>query len=351
MKKLKLTLALVLSMGTLLTACSGGDKAAEGGKEAPTELVISTWGFAEDQLKKNLYEPFEKQYNVKIVTEIGNNTDRLNKIRQGSSKVDILYLSDYYALQAAEEGLLEKIDRKNIPNIEKLYDIAKAPTGEDYGPAHTVAQFGLAVNSDDVKTPVESWSDLWKAEFKNKIALPNITITTGPMMMDFAAKVGGGQDLDTEAAFKAIKEINPGVVKYYSKSADLVNMFAQGEIVAAPIQDTFFGSLKEALPSAQYITPKEGAYALMNTVNIVKGSKNKELAEKFINWHLSQEVQEANAKDRIDSPTNKEAKLTAEEAEGLTYGADVVENLKTLDLNQVNKQMSGWIDRWNREIE
>ncbi|MBG9736715.1 ABC transporter substrate-binding protein [Paenibacillus alvei] len=350
MKKLALTLVFVLSMGTLLAAC-GGDKAAEGGKEAPTELVISTWGFAEDAMKKNMYEPFEKEYNVKIVTEIGNNTDRLNKIRQGSSKVDLIYLSDYYALQGAEEGLFEKIDRKNIPNIEQLYDIAKAPIGEDYGPAHTVAQLGLAVNSDEAKTPIESWSDLWKPELKNKIALPNITITTGPMMMDFASKVAGSKDMDTEAAFKAMKEINPGVVKYYSKSADLVNMFAQGEVVAAPMQDTFLGSLTEALPSAKYVTPKEGAYALLNTVNIVKGSKHKELAEKFINWHLSKQVQEANAKARVDSPTNKEVKLTADEAKGLTYGPDVVENLKTLDLRKVNKEMSGWIDRWNREIE
>ncbi|MCE5170863.1 ABC transporter substrate-binding protein [Paenibacillus profundus] len=350
MRKIALTLAIVLSLGTLLAACSSSNN-AEGGQDKPTELVISTWGFAEDAMKKNVYEPFEKKYNVKIVTEIGNNTDRLNKIRQGSSKVDLVYLSDYYALQGIEEGLFEKIDRKNIPNLDHLYDIAKAPLGEDYGPAHTVAQLGLVVNGDEVKTPVESWNDLWKPEFKDKLALPNITITTGPMLMDMAAKREGSQDMNSDAAFKALTEINPGVVKYYSKSADLVNMFAQGEVVAAPMQDTFYGSVSQAVPSAKFITPKEGAYALLNTVNVVKGSKHKELAEKFINWHLSQEVQQANAIDRVDSPTNKLVELTEEQAAGMTYGADVVENLKTLDLRKVNQEMSGWIDRWNREIE
>ncbi|BFH11450.1 ABC transporter substrate-binding protein [Paenibacillus melissococcoides] len=350
MKKLATTLAMILALGTLLAACSGSDN-AEGGKDKPTELVISTWGFAEDAMKKNLYEPFEKKYNVKIVTEIGNNTDRLNKIRQGSSKVDLIYLSDYYALQGIEEGLFEKIDRKNIPNIENLYDIAKAPLGQDYGPAHTVAQLGLAYNADEVKEPVDSWEDLWKPAFQNKLALPNITITTGPMLIDMAAKHGGSMDMGTDAAFKALKEINPGVVKYYSKSADLVNMFAQGEVVIAPMQDTFYGSVSEAVPSAKFVTPKEGAYALLNTVNVVKGSKNKELAEKFIDWHLSQEVQQANALDRVDSPTNKLVTLTEEQAAGLTYGADVVENLKTLDLRKVNQEMAEWIDRWNREIE
>ncbi|WP_028544579.1 ABC transporter substrate-binding protein [Paenibacillus taiwanensis] len=348
MKKLALLLTVVLTFGTLLAACGSGK---EEGSSKPTELVISTWGFAEDAMRKNVYEPFEKEYNVKIVTEIGNNTDRLNKVRQGSSKVDLIYLSDYYALQGIEEGLFEKIDHKNIPNIENLYEIAKAPLGKEYGPAHTVAQLGLVVNGDQVKTPVESWSDLWKAEFKNKLALPNITITTGPMLMDIAAKHAGNQEMNTDAAFKALKEINPGVVKYYSKSADLVNMFAQGEVVVAPMQDTFYGSVSEAVPSAKYITPKEGAYALLNTVNVVKGSKNKELAEKFINWHLSQQVQQANAEQRVDSPTNKLVKLTDEQAKGMTYGAEVVEKLKLLDLRKVNQEMSGWIDRWNREME
>lgn len=87
MKKLAATLATILALGTLLAACSGSNH-AEGGRDKPTELVISTWGFAEDAMKKNLNEPFEKKYNVKIVTEMGNNTDRLNKIRQGSLKVD-----------------------------------------------------------------------------------------------------------------------------------------------------------------------------------------------------------------------------------------------------------------------
>ncbi|MGZ9586778.1 ABC transporter substrate-binding protein [Paenibacillus marinisediminis] len=348
MKKLASVMAAVLALGTILTACSSG---GESKGDKPTELVVSTWGFAEDAMKKNVYEPFEKAHNVKIVTEIGNNSDRLNKIRQGSSKVDVIYLSDYYSLQGIEEGLFEKIDRGNIPNVDQLYDIAKAPLGEDWGPAFTVAQLGLVVDESKVKTPVESWNDMWNPEFQNKIALPNITITSGPMLMDIAAKHEGSTDMNADAAFKALKDINPGVVKYYTKTADVANMFAQGEIEIAPLQDTFLGSIKEAVPTAKFITPKEGAYALMNTVNVVKGSENKELAEEFINWILSEEVQKANALDRVDSPANKNVELTPEQAEGLTYGADTIENLKTMDLSFVNKQMSGWIDRWNRELE
>ncbi|MGO4275762.1 ABC transporter substrate-binding protein, partial [Paenibacillus sp. TAF58] len=52
-------------------------------KGEPTTLIISTWGFADDFFKKEVYAPFEKEHNAKIVLEIGNNAERLNKVKQG----------------------------------------------------------------------------------------------------------------------------------------------------------------------------------------------------------------------------------------------------------------------------
>lgn len=359
MKRIKWT---VLALALSLTAAGCGNAAdkpkdgAAGNSDAnksgkPTELVISTWGINEDLMKKNLYEPFEKANNVKIVTEIGNNGDRLNKLRQGNSKVDLMYLSDYYTIQGIQEGLFEKINRANIPNINNLYDIAKAPMGQDYGPAHTVTSFGIVYNEKNIKEPLTSWSDLWKADFKGKLSLPEVTLTSGPMIIDIASKAAGETAFNEDKAFAKLKDINKSVVKYYSKSSDVINMFGQGEVSVAAVQDFAYGSILKAVPTAKWVTPKEGAYAVVNTVNIAKGSKNKELAEKFINWHLSQEVQQANAVGKVDSPSNKLVKLTPEQAVGMTYGEDTVKNLKLLNWDSVNKNMKKWTDRWNREMQ
>ena len=88
----------------------------------------------------------------------------------------------------------------------------------------------------------------------------------------------------------------------------------------------------------------------MNTINIVKGTENKELAEKFINWLLSKEFQKTSAVAKIDSPVNTKVELSAEEAAGITYGADVVNKLIQLDMNVVLEKNEEWINRWNREI-
>ncbi|WNC14728.1 ABC transporter substrate-binding protein [Brevibacillus brevis] len=351
-----LTGVLSFSMISLaLAGCGNSEQPKEnaaGGaaKGEPEKLVISTWGFSEDFFRKEVYEPFEKEHNVKIVLEIGNNAERLNKIRQGSSDVDLIYLSDYYAQQGIESGAFEKIDRSHIPNLDKIYDIAKAPLGEDYGPAYTIGQFGIVYNPNVIKTDIKSWKDLWNPELAGKLTLPNITSTTGPMMLDAASQAAGSKEFNEEQAFSKMKEVNKGVVKYYDKTSEYVNMFSQEEIAAGPIMEMYFKDIQAAVPEAKFVSPEEGGYAVMNTVNIVKGSKHKELAEEFINWQLSKEVQEKTAKAKVDSPVNKEVKLTDEEAKGVTYGEETINKLRKLDMKFVNEHSKAWIDRWNREI-
>ncbi len=344
----KIVQALAASSLLLLAAC--GSNGSSGSSEGKEKLVVSTWGFNEDFFREEIYKPFEEENNVEIVLDTGNNADRLNKIKQGNSDVDVIFLSDYYAQQGIQDGLFETIDRENIPNVDKIYDVAKAPLGSDYGPAYTIAQFGIAYNPDESPIEITSWKDLWSADLKGKITIPSITSTTGPMMVDLASQVSGEETFNEDAAFTSLKEIMPSVVKEYGQTSEYVNMFAQGEIAAGPIMEMYFADLKEAVPSAQFVTPAEGGYAVMNTMNVIKGTDQKELSEKFINYILGQEAQEKSAKNKVDSPVNVDVQLTEEEAEGLTYGEDLINSLHTMDMEFVNNNLSKWVDRWNREL-
>ncbi|WP_121610839.1 ABC transporter substrate-binding protein [Mesobacillus foraminis] len=347
MKKM-LTVLLLSVVSAVLAACGGSEENTGGDK--PKKLVISTWGFADDFFQEEVYKPFEEEHNVEIVQEIGNNADRLNKVRIGNSDVDVIFLSDYYAQQGINDGLFEKVDRSKLTNVDKIYDAAKAPLGEEYGPAYTIAQFGIAYNPDEVEKEITGWTDLWNSELQDKITIPSITSTAGPMFLDAASKVSGSAEFNEDQAFTQMEKLMPNVVKEYSQTSEFVNMFSQGEIVAGPIMEMYFASIQEAVPNAKFVSPKEGGYAVMNTVNVVKGSDQKELAEEFINYMLSNEVQEKSAKNKIDSPVNTEVELTEEEAKGLTYGEDVIKSLNTLDMKFVNEQSKTWIDRWNREL-
>lgn len=353
MKKLSIILVIFVLVLSLV-GCTPKETEKEGTTETeePQKLVISTWGFNEDIMRKNIFEPFEKANNVEIVLEVGNNGDRLNKIKlHQNSQVDLIYLTDYFAMQGIEEGLFEKINPANIPNIENLYDMAKAPLGTEYGPAYTVGRFGIIYNTEGTEGDVNSWKDLWKPEFKGKLTIPDITTTQGPMIVSAASEEANVSIKEGEdETFAKLKELDKNVVKYYTKTSEMVNMFNQGEVDIAPALDFAYGNIKKGVPSAKWVDPKEGSYAVLNTINIVKGTKNKELAEKFIDWALSEEVQKANAVAKVESPVNKNVELTDEEAEGLTYGKELIDNLKVLDWNHVNTVKANWIKRWNEEI-
>ncbi|MBP3041236.1 ABC transporter substrate-binding protein [Bacillaceae bacterium Marseille-Q3522] len=351
MKKAIRYLVMLSFVSIVLAACSSSSNENAGGdNEEPKQLVVSTWGFSEDFFRDEVYAPFEEEHNAEIVLDTGNNADRLNKIRQGNSDVDVIFLSDYYAQQGINDGLFDTIDRSKIANIENIYEVAKEPLGEDYGPAYTIAQFGIAYNPDEVAEPITSWADLWKEDLAGKLTIPSITSTSGPMFLDAAAKVGGSTDFDEDTAFEQLQSLVPNVVNEYGQTSEFVNMFAQGEVVAGPIMEMYMGSLKEGVPNATFVSPEEGGYAVMNTLNVVKDSDQKELAQQFIDYMLSKEVQEKSAKAHVDSPVNLDVELTEEEAEGITYGEDVVESLIPLDMEFVNDNIKSWTDRWNREL-
>ena len=119
-------------------AKSGGEAAAAGGEAAsdaaPTELVVSTWGFNQDLIDKNLTRPFEEANNVKIVYETGNNAERLTKLaaRGDSPQVDVVHFAGPFTFEASQQGLLQPIDPSMLSNYDELYDWAKklqAPHG------------------------------------------------------------------------------------------------------------------------------------------------------------------------------------------------------------------------------
>jgi putative spermidine/putrescine transport system substrate-binding protein len=318
----------------------------------PRTLVVSTWGYNEDKFRTNVFGPFEKENNCKIVLEVGNNSERLNKLKMmRNSSVDVITLAESFALDGAKAGIFEKIDPKKIPNLKYLYEVAKNPVKQGYGPAYTMNRTGIIYDSKAITKPIKSWVDLWRPDLKQKITIPDLTITSGPAMVA-AGAVKGGTDLSKNdaLAFQKLIALKPNVVKIYTKSSDLNNMFIQKEVVVGVGLDFAFPKIKEAIPSAVFVDPKEGSIANRNTINIVKGSKNTDLAYKLINWWLSEKVQKQNALDKLDSPVNKKVVLTEQEAVGLTYGAKIFKKMRTLDFDYINGAMPKWLQRWNEEV-
>lgn len=346
MKKIALMLVVVL---VLFSVVSCGPK-EEQSVEGPTELVISTWGYNEDILWEDVFKPFEEEHNVKIVLETGNNSERLTKLKTNpNSTVDIMYLAEAFAQQGIDEGLFEEIDYSKLSNGEYIHPKAQYIVDRNSGPAYTLNRAAICYDPNNVDIEINSWNDLWDPSLKGKISIPELSTTFGPSVM-YIASNKAGVDITTdngEAAFNELEALKPNLVKTYSRSSDLANMFSNGEIAVAVTADFAFDRIKDAVPDAKYIDPAEGGYINFNTINIVKGTENLDLAYEFIDYALSKEVQDRTSKSLSESPINTQVELSEEDAAKLTYGENVDKG-NTIDYTFVNTVMNEWINTWNR---
>ena len=333
---MKMSLALSAAVLTLMS-----------GTASAKTFTISWWGYNGEKLQANIIEPFQELCGCEIVFETGNNADRLNKLKaRGGKGVDVIYLTDSYSQLGIQEGVFQKIDPAKIPNLDKLYDIARTPQGE-YGPAYTVGRAGIVYDADKV-APITSWSDLWREDLKSQITLPDITTTAGPMVVVQAGKHAGVDAYaDADAAFAAIEALKPNSVKNYHTGSELVNLFSTGEVSVGLAQDFTMSSLQQAVPSIVWADLSDGDIATLNTINIPTGAENVDLAYEFINFVLSTEIQQIEAEQGVDAPVNMEVELTPEQASLWTYGAEAIAKLNRMDYAKMNADKADWIDRWN----
>lgn len=314
---------------------------------AQETFTISWWGYNGDKLQANIVEPFMEMCGCEVVFETGNNADRLNKLQiRGGEGVDVIFLTDSYSQIGIEQGLFQPVDREKVPNVEHLYDLAQAPQGE-YGPAYSIGRVGIVYDSEQVE-PITSWDDLWREDLASSISLPGITTTAGPMVVLRAGEHAGVDAYDDpDAAFAALEELAPNVVKNYNTGSEMVNLVSTGEVTVAVAQDFTLASLQEANPNMVWADVEEGDIATLNTINIPTGAQHVDLAHQFINFVLSDEVQQIEAEQGVDAPVNDNVELTEEEAALWTYGDEMISSLNRMDYERMNAAKSDWIDRWN----
>ena len=311
-------------------------------------LTISTFSFNAELLQKNVYDPFMEQTGAKIVVETGKNAERVTKIEESPENYDVVIIGDSFAAQLANDGILENIDRSKIANLDSIYDVAKAPMGEEYGPAYTFNRLGIVYDPSMIDVEIKSFADLWNPELKDCIAVPDITTTSGMLFYYATAAAFGltpGQDDD--AIFAKLEELKPNVVKTWTSANDTITMLNQGEASVAALLDYSYTTAKQANPDYVWVSPSEGNFACFNMLNITKDCKNKELAEAFINFYLSKDVQQADALDGVDAPVNTEVELTEEQAANFTYGQEMVDSLVLPDWSLITEKKADWINRWN----
>ncbi len=333
-------------------AAGEAEKTETAGAELPSfegqKLRVSTFSFNAELLQKNIYDPFMEATGCELIVEGGRNAERVTKIKETPENYDVVVIGDAFIADLIEEGLIDTVDSSKLTNLDGLYDKAKAPFGEDYGPAYGFNRLGIVYDKSTCPIEITSWADLWNPELEGSIAIPDITTTSGPLMYYSVAKMAGlTPGSDDDAIMAKFEELKPNIMKTYTSANDTITMLNQGEISVAVLLDYSYTAAQSASEDYVWVDPSEGVFSGFNAVNVIKGTQNKELAETFINFYISKEVQLAEALDGVDAPVRTDVELTPEQAANFTYGEEMIDGLQIPDWEVINANKADWTAKWN----
>jgi len=322
-------------------------------------LIVSIWGFNLDVLEENVFAPFEEMYNVDIVLDTGNNSDRLARLQaEGeSTDIDVAHFATQFTHIASEADLLQPYDPDMLENLDEVYDWAQDPLGNRAGVGYTVNSLSLIYRADLIETEITSWADLLRDDVAGYVSIPEMSTTFGPaalIMIDRALAMQAMDEddepaainYDADLAWEALPQLADNLVTTYIRSSELTTLVQEEEVWLAPYASFAIGNLINTGHDLTTVIPDEGAVGQTNMISITAATDQVDLAHAYIDWFISHDVQEAEALDLIDSPVNSTVELPEETCALLTCG-DMLDTMTVLDQAEVSDRLEDWLERWN----
>ncbi|MFA9381642.1 MAG: PotD/PotF family extracellular solute-binding protein [Acetanaerobacterium sp.] len=283
MKRLiSVMLAAMLMLG-ILSGCAGS--------KATPEISIFIWT---EYLPQSVLDKFEEEYDVKVnMTTFSSIADMYAKVKSApTGTYDVVDVAELYIEKMGSEGLLEPLDFENIPNVSNISSGYLKPW---YDPENTysVPYLGgvasICVNTEKVSGEITSYEDLFDPQFENSLVLiDDFRVIIGAVNVMLGFDYNETDPAKLEQTRAKLMELKPNVKLLDSDSPKTAMI--SGETTAGIIYSAEIAIANEENPDVEIVFPKEGQYLFLDSLCVAKDSKNKELAEKLINFILEPEI-------------------------------------------------------------
>jgi spermidine/putrescine-binding protein len=275
--------------------------------EAEGGLVVANWTYtANDELVRQFEMYVQNTYGVGItLTYEGTQapsaylTQLYAAQRAGNeSPYDVMAIEEnYWAEAMQQDAVADFLPSGLAPNQELVLEqFQHAPTSI----AFQSTAFPGVVYSKSRADWLTKLTDLADARLQGRITLPLPgDITAGGFLVSVANEMGKDyKDTDqmNEVVDWVVDNIGPNVLKYTTDSAEMQQLLRSGAADAV----AFWNSLARleflsGNTDAALLVPASGVFPVNGYLWIPKGAPHPVLAQVFINWRISPEVQFPNA--------------------------------------------------------
>jgi spermidine/putrescine transport system substrate-binding protein len=330
--------------------------------------AVNIWtydGFVPEDFKEQFQQDTGIEVNIRLIDDQGKEFN-LMAAEAPDLSADIVTVAGHRFRQFIDSELLEPIDverLKNWGNINPVYTESEwiTITGEKWGVPILMGSEGLSYNTDLVSPEeAESWAVMFDPKYKGQTAyivqdfMSCVLLYLGydGNMIEYLGKPDEAKAA-VDAARDYLIEHKDMVRKYYDSSAEVQQMFVNGDIALA---QTWSGAAAKLIMDGfplRYTIPKEGSFAFVYTLNVVNNAKNADNAYTFLDALLADPAtgtEMTRSSGFLSTLTGAEAGLSELERQAATLSQEELERLVFFRA-EANEMKYDLLDRAVEEVK
>jgi thiamine transport system substrate-binding protein len=346
---------MISVVALILSACTSTATPVETTSTEPVTLTVMTHdSFA---VSEALVRQFEEDNNVTIVFSKSGDTGaalNLAVLSKEAPRADVFYgVDNTFLTRALEAGIFEAYDSPLLADIPEAFklDPTNSALPVDYG--DVCINYDKAYFSEKGLPVPATLDDLLKPEYNGLLVTEN-PATSSPglgFVMATVAQYGqeGYLDFWQGLADNGLVVVNDWETAYYTNFSGSSGKGNQPMVVSygsSPAAEVVYADPpREDAPTAS-IVGENTCFRQGEFVGILKGTQQRALAEKFVDFMLGVSFQEDMPLQMFVFPVNSQATLP----EVFTNNIQIPEAPATLDPAEIGANREAWINAWTETV-
>lgn len=346
-----------------LVGC-GDDDDGGGGSSSDVSVTMFSWvGSGQDVTPAEIRDKYlADNPGVKIEMLQGTNAEMYPKIvasRQVDPNEPIVNFGFFNVstiIQGSVDDMWLRLDEQAIPNLASVLPDYRLP--EDKGVYFASSPIGLMYNKKIFEEkgfdPPTSWADLWKPEFKGRVALWDAPGWSYNGLVQ-TAKMNGGSETDMEAGFKIYEEAAKSgqIQSLYTTPTQVQQLLVSGAAWITPFLFSIMQPWVDEGAPLEYVVPSEGQIAFPFGFAMVTGTtaEQQKVASEVIDMMLAPSHIQRWCELTYTVPLVEGISFDAERQKLPAYVPENVENQILLDWQSLAEKNDEWTKQWNTRVK
>jgi thiamine transport system substrate-binding protein len=322
---------------------------------APHQLKVMTHdSFA---VSEEVVKEFQQTYNIELqFLKSGDAGTMLNQaiLSKNNPIADVMYgVDNTYLGRALNEGVYEQYNASTLTQIPKEYQLDPTNSALPVDWADVCLNYDRAYFTDNNLTPPQSLQDLAKPEYKGLLVVENAA-GSSPGLAFLLATIGVfGEDGYIEywksLAANDVLVVDDWNTAYYTEFSGSSGDGPRPIVVSyasSPPAEVIYADPPVSEPPTVAVTADQTCFRQVEFVGILKGTKNRDAAEKWVDFMLSKSFQQDMPLQMFVFPVLPDVTLDP----NFTNFMEIPSVPVQVDPQLIAEKRDAWIQAWTEAV-